>query len=124
VGGDHAQSHDQDQLSGSEQHLRELTALCGFADSEGFQAEQRQWVEQTLERGRTLRDDRWSESIAVGSLAFVEGIKRDLGSTGDRGQDCVLRYLVLRSSGAAQTWVSFPWGVRSLLLVCPDELLS
>ncbi len=26
-----------------------------------------------------MRDDRWSEAIAVGSLAFVERIKNDLG---------------------------------------------
>jgi hypothetical protein len=60
--------------------LRELTALCGFADLGGFRLEHRQWVEQTLERGRTLRDDRWSEAIAVGSLAFVESVKNELGS--------------------------------------------
>jgi hypothetical protein len=50
--------------------LRELTALCGFADSGDFQLEHCQWVEQALERGRTLRDDRWSEAIAVGSLGL------------------------------------------------------
>jgi REP element-mobilizing transposase RayT len=33
--------------------LRELTTLCGFADSGDFQSEHRQWVEQTLERERT-----------------------------------------------------------------------
>ena len=27
-----------------------------------------------------MRDDRWSEAIAVGSLAFVEGVKSELGS--------------------------------------------
>jgi hypothetical protein len=37
-------------------------------------------VEQTLERGRTLRDYRWSEAIAVGNLAFVESVKNELGS--------------------------------------------
>ena len=26
-----------------------------------------------------MRDDRWSEAIAVGSLAFVERVKNDLG---------------------------------------------
>ena len=26
-----------------------------------------------------VRDDRWSEAIAVGSLAFVETVKNDLG---------------------------------------------
>jgi hypothetical protein len=37
-------------------------------------------VELALERGRTLRDDRWSEAIAVGSLEFVESVKNELGS--------------------------------------------
>jgi hypothetical protein len=60
--------------------LRELTALCGFADSRDFQLEHRQWVEQTLEHGRTFRDDRWSEAIAVGNLSFVESVKNELGS--------------------------------------------
>ena len=60
--------------------FRELTALCGFVDLEIFQRAHRQWVEQALEVGRTLRDDRWSEAIAVGSLGFVESVKAELGS--------------------------------------------
>ena len=60
--------------------LRELTALCGFADSGDFQSEHRQWVEQALEHGCTLRDDCWSEAVAVGNLAFVESVKNELGS--------------------------------------------
>jgi hypothetical protein len=39
----------------------------------------RQWVEQTLESGRTVRDDRWSEAVAVGSLVFVQSVKGELG---------------------------------------------
>jgi hypothetical protein len=58
--------------------LREATALCGFADSGDFQSKHRQWVEQTLERGRTVREGRWSEAIAVGSLAFVESVQSEL----------------------------------------------
>jgi REP element-mobilizing transposase RayT len=60
--------------------LRELTALCGFADSGPFQAAHRQWVDQTLENERAVRDERWSEAIAVGSLSFVENVKNELGS--------------------------------------------
>jgi hypothetical protein len=56
-----------------------LTALCGFADWGDFQSAHRQWVEQALENGLAVRDDRWSEAIAVGSLAFVESVKSDLG---------------------------------------------
>jgi hypothetical protein len=32
-----------------------------------------------MENGCAPRDDRWSEAIAVGSLAFVERVKSDLG---------------------------------------------
>jgi putative transposase len=56
-----------------------LSELSGFADVSDFQTAHRQWVEQTLKSGRTVRDDRWSETIAVGGLVFVEGVKRELG---------------------------------------------
>jgi hypothetical protein len=39
----------------------------------------KRWVEQALENGDAPRDDRWSEALAVGSLAFVETVKNDLG---------------------------------------------
>lgn len=48
-------------------------------DLRDFQRAHRQWVEQELENGRAWRDDRWSESIAVGSLAFVKSVKNQLG---------------------------------------------
>jgi putative transposase len=59
--------------------LQSLSELSGFADLTDFQRAHRQWVEQGLEHGLAVRDDRWSEAIAVGSLAFVEAIKNDLG---------------------------------------------
>jgi putative transposase len=53
--------------------------LSGFADLRDFQTAHRQWVEQELENGLLMRDDRWSESIAVGSLAFIDKVKSELG---------------------------------------------
>ena len=53
--------------------------MCGFADLRDFQTAHRQWVEQGLENGLWMRDDRWSKSIAVGSLAFVDQVKNELG---------------------------------------------
>jgi hypothetical protein len=53
--------------------------LCGFTDLRDFQRAHRQSVEQALGNGCAPRDDRWSEAIAVGRLAFVERIKGDLG---------------------------------------------
>jgi putative transposase len=59
--------------------LEGLVALCNFGDSRDFQNAHRQWIEQALENGLTIRDDRWSEAVAVGSLAFIETVKDDLG---------------------------------------------
>jgi putative transposase len=58
--------------------LQELTALCGFTELGEFQRAHCQWVEEAL-MVKTMRDNRWSESIAVGSLAFVEQVKSELG---------------------------------------------
>jgi REP-associated tyrosine transposase len=59
--------------------LRALSELCGFGELADFQRAQRQWIEEAREGEPAVRDDRWSEAIAVGSLAFVERIKNDLG---------------------------------------------
>jgi putative transposase len=53
--------------------------LSGFADLQDLQTAHRQWVEQGLENGLAIRDDRWSEAIAVGSRPFVEKVKGGLG---------------------------------------------
>ena len=53
--------------------------MCGFTDLRDFQGAHREWVEQALGNGCAPRDYRWSEAIAVGSLAFVERVKGDLG---------------------------------------------
>jgi putative transposase len=59
--------------------LQELTMLCGFADLVDLQQAHRLWVAQALEGAAAMRDDRWSKSIAVGSLTFVENVKSELG---------------------------------------------
>jgi putative transposase len=53
--------------------------LSGFADLQYFQTAHRQWVEQGLENGLAIRDDRWSEAIAVESRPFIEKVKAELG---------------------------------------------
>lgn len=50
--------------------LQSVMALTGFVELGDFQTAHLQWVEQALENGRGLREDRWSEAIAVGSWAF------------------------------------------------------
>jgi len=59
--------------------LQSLNDLSGFSDLRDFQRAHREWMGQGLENGLALRDDRWSKSIAVGSLDFVEKIKSELG---------------------------------------------
>jgi putative transposase len=59
--------------------LKNLAALSGFAELPDLQRARRQWIEEALESELAARDDRWSEAIAVGSLAFVETVKNDLG---------------------------------------------
>jgi hypothetical protein len=59
--------------------LLELNASFGFADAAQLQETRRQWIEQALTRNLE-RENRWSEAIAVGSLAFVENVKSELGS--------------------------------------------
>jgi len=44
-----------------------------------FQRAHRQWVAEALTRETGKRDARWSEAVAVGSEAFVEWVKRELG---------------------------------------------
>jgi putative transposase len=53
--------------------------LSGFADLKDFQRAHCHWVEQVLENGLAVRDDSWSEAIAVGSQSFVEKVKGGLG---------------------------------------------
>jgi hypothetical protein len=57
--------------------VQSLSELSGFADLRDFQRAHRHCVEQGLENGLAVRDDRWSK--AIGSLAFVENVKNQLG---------------------------------------------
>ena len=59
--------------------LRGLMALCGFAEVADFQQTHRQWVEEALPGEKAVRDDRWSRAIAIGSLAFVDNVRSELG---------------------------------------------
>jgi hypothetical protein len=59
--------------------LKGLSDLCGFGEVGEFRRAHREWFQNALKNGPTTRDDRWSESIAVGSLDFVEKVKSDLG---------------------------------------------
>lgn len=56
-----------------------LAELAGFGAYDQFTAAHRNWVEAYLEDGDCVREDRWTQSIAVGSQGFVEKTKRELG---------------------------------------------
>src|SRR5258706_2874327 len=60
--------------------LQSLSEVSGFPDFREFQSAHRQWIEQGLGNTLAVRDDRWSGSIAVGSLAFVENVETSLVS--------------------------------------------
>jgi putative transposase len=66
--------------------LATLSALCGLSSIADFQVAHRQWVAEALQADSMARDDRWSESVAVGSEQFVEQIKTELGSAVGRRQ--------------------------------------
>ncbi len=56
-----------------------LSALCGFTGVGDFQQAHRQWVGEALDGEMAVREDRWSNAIAVGSLAFVGQVRSELG---------------------------------------------
>jgi putative transposase len=56
--------------------------LLGISDGNELSLCHRNWVEEALKTEERKRETRWSESIAVGSLSFVEQVKSDLGSRG------------------------------------------
>jgi putative transposase len=81
-----------------------LSALCGFANVEDFQQVHRRWVKEALVQNALRRDERWSEAIAVGSEAFVERVKRELGiKVRHRDVDATEGLCVLREPQDAYT---------------------
>jgi putative transposase len=61
--------------------LPALLALCGFTKLADFQQAHRQWMDEAIHGELALRDERWTEALAVGSQAFVEKVKSELGPT-------------------------------------------
>ncbi len=61
-------------------NVQALMELVGFEKLEQHQLARANWVDAALERGLPGRDSRWTESLAVGSEHFVEGIKQAFGT--------------------------------------------
>jgi hypothetical protein len=56
-----------------------LRGLLDIKSMEGLKRSYREWVEESLAREGGKRESRWTESIAVGSKAFVDKTKAELG---------------------------------------------
>ncbi len=56
-----------------------LRDLAGFKDYETFASAHRKWVQAALVEIVSKRENRWTESIAVGSSPFIERIKNAMG---------------------------------------------
>ncbi len=74
-----------------------LMDLLGVGHRKLLEQVRAQWVADALRVGRPVREDMWSESLAVGSKAFVDGVKAQLGVGGhyrrvqDHGVVCSLK---------------------------------
>lgn len=74
-----------------------LMRLLGIINSDQLTLSHRRWVEKALQTTYNVREERWTESVAVGNLSFIEDIKGKLGERGigrrivDRGESCELR---------------------------------
>ena len=56
--------------------------LLGISDSDQLSLSHRSWVEEALKIREKIRERRWSESVAVRSLSFIEEVKAELGTRG------------------------------------------
>ena len=52
-----------------------LKELLGFDSYEHVKTAHKQWVESSLSDGDNFRDRKWTESIAVGSEAYIQNVK-------------------------------------------------
>ena len=53
--------------------------MSGFDSYDQFTNAHRKWVTSFLENGDCFQDSKWTQSIAVGTLEFVEYTKQKLG---------------------------------------------
>jgi len=56
-----------------------LKGVLGITDDDQLTISHREWVEEALEEGSSVRKAAWTESIAVGSKTFIEVTKEKLG---------------------------------------------
>ncbi len=56
-----------------------LVDLLHISTLDDLRDSHKKWVDETIRAKRLVRDKKWSQSIAIGSKGFVEGIKKMLG---------------------------------------------
>lgn len=60
-------------------HYDELCSHLGIGNYELLRESHRGWIEEALKESRHSREEKWTQSIAVGSRNFVEKTKEVLG---------------------------------------------
>ena len=58
---------------------QKLADLLGFNSYDEVKNYHRRWVDDFLSNGENIRDDKWTNSIAVGTKSFVEKVKSLMG---------------------------------------------
>jgi len=66
----------------------QLMKLCRCTSVSALQLAHRQWIETALSKTSKQRETLWSESVAVGSKAYVENIHAQLNSRA-KGRSCL-----------------------------------
>jgi putative transposase len=60
-------------------NYKRLMELFHFSTIDDLRRSHKKWVEEILKTKNHVRESKWSQSIAVGSKSFIEGIKAKLG---------------------------------------------
>jgi REP element-mobilizing transposase RayT len=94
---------------------QKLTALLGIKNNDQLTEYHRKWVEEVLKNGTNQRDEKWTQSIAVGDKEFVMETKAKLGAMaiGRRGVKNVEGYeLKERQSPYNRVFAPEKWSLR------------
>jgi hypothetical protein len=60
-------------------NYEKLRELLGMGPYDQVISHHKSWVEEHLRNGKSIREDKWTGSIAVGSKSFIERVKSILG---------------------------------------------
>lgn len=58
---------------------RKLTSLLNYKDHDSLKDAHRKWTDDSLGTSTFIREDHWTQSVAVGNKTFIEKIKEYLG---------------------------------------------